>query len=251
MQTFGEQLIAARKAKGMTQDALANAAAVTRQTISSWERGRTVPDIDTIRRLSDILGTDLVRAAEGPGPAPAMEPLAEGRTPPMANDRRIKRWWIIAGAAVLVCVILSAVLWAPHRGAPAGGGDAFNAEVYRQETPNEAGKAYLTFDSKLWDEAGDNVEYQRYVITMYEQNGVGFSVSRAELQFEGKTGTVRSAVLNANDLRVSGVDPDILPYGSLPIDGGFPKGEFKRAGIAVYGNDANGTPLTFYSLVEF
>lgn len=52
MQTFGEQLAAARRAKGMTQEALSQAADVARNTISSWERGRTVPDIDMVRKLS-------------------------------------------------------------------------------------------------------------------------------------------------------------------------------------------------------
>ena len=254
MQTFGEQLTAARKAKGMTQDALAKAAAVTRQTISSWERGRTVPDIDTVHRLSDILGVDLIQAGEGQSAAPAVETAleADGQTAPAAAGRRqFKKWWMIAGAAALVCVVLLVFLLFPRKSAPAGGGGGFNAEYYQQETPNEAGKAYIAFDNRIWDETGDNSVYRCYEFKMFEKNGVGFTITQIEVEHEGKSGTVRSATLNASDMKASGINGDIAPYGSTTISGGFPKGEFLRCGIAVYGNDANGAPLTFYSLIEF
>ena len=268
MQTFGEQLTAARKARGMTQDALAKAAAVTRQTISSWERGRTVPDIDTVRRLSDILGVDLIQASEGQSAAPAVETAleVEGQTAPVvetasevegqtapaaAGKRQFKKWWMIAGAAALVCVVLLVFLLFPRKPAPAGGGGGFNAEYYQQETPNEAGKAYIAFDNRIWDETGDNSVYRCYEFKMFEKNGVGFTITQVEVEHEGKSGTVRSATLNASDMKASGINGDIAPYGSTTISGGFPKGEFLRCGIAVYGNDANGAPLTFYSLIEF
>lgn len=252
MQTFGEQLTAARKAKGLTQDALAKAAAVTRKTISSWERGCTIPDIDTIRRLSDILDADLIQPAEGQSAAPVIEATSEGQSAPAAASKhRIKKGWIAAGAVALACVALLSFLLFSRKPAPAGGDAMFNAEAYRQETPNEAGKAYLTFENKTWEETGENSDYQRYDFTMYEQNGVGFSVPRLEMQFEGKSGAIRLGKYGASDLQASGLDPDIIPYGSLTIDGGFPKGEFMRVGITVYGNDANGEPLTFHTLIEF
>ena len=260
MQTFGEQLTAARKAKGMTQDALAKAAAVTRQTISSWERGRTVPDIDTVRRLSDILGVDLIQASEGQSAAPAVETApvvetaseVEGQTAPAAaGKRQFKKWWMIAGGAALVCIVLLVFLLFPRKPAPAGGGDSFNAEYYQQETANEAGKAYIAFDNRIWDETGDNSVYRCYEFKMFEKNGVGFTITQVEVEQEGKSGAVRSATLNASDMKASGINGDIAPYGSTTISGGFPKGEFLRCGIAVYGNDANGAPLTFYSLIEF
>ena len=42
---------AAARARGLTQDALAGMLHVTRQTVSSWEIGRTEPDLDTLPRL--------------------------------------------------------------------------------------------------------------------------------------------------------------------------------------------------------
>ena len=90
MQNFGEQLTAARKAKGMTQEALAQAAAVTRQTISSWERGRTLPDVDSVRRLSSILGVEFMQLDEGQNAVPAVEAMPEvaGETAPAAAGKR-------------------------------------------------------------------------------------------------------------------------------------------------------------------
>ena len=48
-----------RTENNMTQDALAEKLSVTRQTISSWENGRTQPDIDMLEALSEALGTDI------------------------------------------------------------------------------------------------------------------------------------------------------------------------------------------------
>ena len=52
---FGENLKAARKAKGITQKELATRLHVVRQTISKWEKGLSVPDADLLIRLSKIL----------------------------------------------------------------------------------------------------------------------------------------------------------------------------------------------------
>ena len=63
MQTFAEQLSAARKAAGMTQAELADALQVTRTAVSSWERGRTQPDLNMVRKLSQTLKYDFVTGA--------------------------------------------------------------------------------------------------------------------------------------------------------------------------------------------
>lgn len=55
MQTIGEQIRAARKAKKMTQDQLAEILNMSRQGISHWEQGRTSPDAEMLLRLSQVL----------------------------------------------------------------------------------------------------------------------------------------------------------------------------------------------------
>lgn len=42
-----------RKTKGMTQEQLASRIGVTRQTVSKWEQGLSVPDADLLSKLSD------------------------------------------------------------------------------------------------------------------------------------------------------------------------------------------------------
>ena len=60
MSSFAENLLAARKASGMTQDELANVLHVARNTISTWEHGQRQPDLDTIRQLGEVLKYDFL-----------------------------------------------------------------------------------------------------------------------------------------------------------------------------------------------
>ena len=46
--TIGEQLTTARKARKLTQQQVAEQLHVTRQTISSWEVGRSYPDLASV-----------------------------------------------------------------------------------------------------------------------------------------------------------------------------------------------------------
>ena len=58
MSDLGERLRTRRTALHLTQDELAAQLFVTRQTISNYERGLSEPDLDTLRRLADVLQTD-------------------------------------------------------------------------------------------------------------------------------------------------------------------------------------------------
>ena len=113
------------------------------------------------------------------------------------------------------------------------------------------GFAYLTFENRAWTEKGDETDYQLYDFTMYERNGIGFSVAHIDLKYESKYGSVRAMTYGPEDMRISGQSANIVPFGSLTIKGGFPLGEFVRAGVAVYGSDANGEALIFYDLIDF
>lgn len=52
---FSENLKALRHKKGLTQEALAIKLNVTRQTISKWEKGISVPDAEMLVQLAEIL----------------------------------------------------------------------------------------------------------------------------------------------------------------------------------------------------
>ena len=117
MASIGEQIRDARKAKGMTQDALAETMSVSRQAVSHWETNRTMPDAEMLIRLSKVLGYSFEAAealedkqayAVQPASASSLnEKPAEGVKLP-----RRKVPYIIGAAAlaiVLLCVCLLVV----------------------------------------------------------------------------------------------------------------------------------------------
>lgn len=52
--TIGEQIQNLRIQKGLTQERLAEMLEVSRQSISKWELGQAVPDVDKIIRMSEL-----------------------------------------------------------------------------------------------------------------------------------------------------------------------------------------------------
>ena len=55
----GEYLAALRKYYKITQDELAERLSVTRQAISKWENGATIPDIELLMKLSELYGVSI------------------------------------------------------------------------------------------------------------------------------------------------------------------------------------------------
>ena len=54
---IGENIKTYRQKKGYTQEEVANRLHVTRQTISKWEKGQSVPDAEQLIKLAVILET--------------------------------------------------------------------------------------------------------------------------------------------------------------------------------------------------
>ncbi len=59
--SFGLYLVSLRKKNYLTQDELADIIGVTRQAISNWERGVTLPDVQFVLPLAKILDTTAER----------------------------------------------------------------------------------------------------------------------------------------------------------------------------------------------
>ena len=53
---FGERLLALRRERNLSQERLAELLGVSRQAVSKWETGESLPDIDKVVRLSQLLG---------------------------------------------------------------------------------------------------------------------------------------------------------------------------------------------------
>lgn len=74
-ETLGKRISTARKALGLTQDALAEKLGVTAQAVSKWENGQSCPDITILPKLSQIFGmsVDTLLGVTQPEPEKACE----------------------------------------------------------------------------------------------------------------------------------------------------------------------------------
>lgn len=69
--TLAEKILDLRTRRGMSQEDLAAALEVSRQSVSKWETGQSTPDLDKIIKLADLFGVsvdELVREGERPAP---------------------------------------------------------------------------------------------------------------------------------------------------------------------------------------
>lgn len=103
---FKDHLTALRAERGLTQEELARALNVTRQTISKWERGLVAPDTVNLSALGRLYGVSLDELVNGP---PQEEPTPEEEAPP--ESAPAPRWSVPrkrVGAAVLAgCILLT------------------------------------------------------------------------------------------------------------------------------------------------
>lgn len=59
MQDFSEKLISLRRSKGLSQEQLAQALGVSRQSVSKWESGGAMPELGKLLGLSDLFGVSV------------------------------------------------------------------------------------------------------------------------------------------------------------------------------------------------
>ena len=52
---LNENIKAIRKSKGLSQEELAAKLNVVRQTISKWEKGYSIPDVEMLTKIADVL----------------------------------------------------------------------------------------------------------------------------------------------------------------------------------------------------
>lgn len=99
---FAENLLNARKRKGLSQEKLAEMLHVSRQAVSKWETGESTPDMDNLIRLREALGISLdallLEAPEEPATEakePASAPVAQRNqaTPGARNAYGARRCW--------------------------------------------------------------------------------------------------------------------------------------------------------------
>ena len=54
-----DNLVQLRKYRGMTQEDLADAVGVTRQSVAKWESGDSIPDLEKCKIIADLFGVSL------------------------------------------------------------------------------------------------------------------------------------------------------------------------------------------------
>ena len=109
-----ENLQALRKAKGLSQEELAERIHVVRQTVSKWEKGLSVPDADLLIQLAEALDTSvstLLGETVEPEETPEIQQLSEklaavNQELARQKERSRKRWraafFLLAAAALAV-----------------------------------------------------------------------------------------------------------------------------------------------------
>lgn len=116
---FSENLKAVRQTRGISQEELASRLHVVRQTVSKWEQGRSVPDADTLVRISEVLETDVATLL---GFTPAKEEreervvdealavqLAQLNEQLAIQNRRRHRIWLTIGVVLVAILLLTVV----------------------------------------------------------------------------------------------------------------------------------------------
>ena len=101
---FKERIYQARKAKGFSQEDLAELTGVSRQAVSKWETGEAMPDMEKLIALCGALELNIEYLALGKAPEP--------KNP---SPRKPLIW---LGAAILAAVCFAGGFFAGYRTAP-------------------------------------------------------------------------------------------------------------------------------------
>ena len=106
--TLGQNIQTARKAKGISQEALAEKICVSRQALGKWEKDTALPGVDNLQALAKELGVsvDALLGSAAPDTAAPAVTLNALRDLLDARDaearRRRRRAWLAAAAAAAV-----------------------------------------------------------------------------------------------------------------------------------------------------
>lgn len=117
-----------RKNRGFTQEDLAARLYVTRQTISKWEKGYSVPDADLLSHMAEVFEVpvgELLGAPSTPpaDPDPIVEQLSRLNEQLAIRNRRAARIWRIVGftlGGIVLLFLLAVVLGILFSATPSG-----------------------------------------------------------------------------------------------------------------------------------
>ena len=112
--TLGQNLQAARKAKGLSQETLAEQIGVSRQALGKWEKDTALPGLDNMQAAAQVLGvsvdTLLGTGDASPAPAVTLDALRDLLAARDAEQHKRRRLWGLLGVAAIVVVVLLLVV---------------------------------------------------------------------------------------------------------------------------------------------
>lgn len=116
-----DNLKGARIKKGMSQEHLAIQLNVVRQTVSKWEKGSSVPDAETLVKISEILSVPVNVLLDEPQPQETVELSDVAKQLAQMNEltalkmqREKERYAAAKKFAIILATILALVAILPH-----------------------------------------------------------------------------------------------------------------------------------------
>lgn len=241
MPNFAEQLNAVRKQRNITQEQLAKALNVSRPTISHWENGRAIPDVDTIKQISRLMDYDFLAldtdTAGSPEPAADEAASAPAEQPQPQPAPRKKPIALLAALGVLIlCVVLGVVCFL------SAGTSTAQAlvTVTPQEDPVHIRRTEDFANGAAWV----------YVFDVAETAGVPFTAQSATLYYVHSDGNEEESRFSADDI-TSWWGTNVIQEGAGQFfSGSLPMQAMHGVRLVLAGVDANGNALSFEGSVS-
>lgn len=266
MQSFSDELIAARKSQGMTQEDLAKAVNVSRSMVSHWETGRNKPDVENTRRLSEVL-----HCAFAQEDIPVMmdqQPLERGGAAPSAR----RRWGYVCAFAggMLAALFVWLILQIPARLDAPLSPDKVPARAVDSEFPYEThsiawyklpnqpvpDRPYLEFlvegqpvKATRTDDLPGGIGWT-YTLDLVETHGFDYEVEECLVAVFLDEGRAHARQYLGESI-VSWWGSSTVPAGgSRQLTGRLPMDSSIGIGFLIRGRDAEGDELTFHYYLE-
>ena len=114
---FAEKILTLRKARNLTQEQLAEKLDVSRQSISKWESGQAVPELEKIVAMStvfDVTTDYLLKSSEIDDLSVKTEMLERQQQQMFARERQQRQVWDCILYAIAVYLVFFAVCFVEH-----------------------------------------------------------------------------------------------------------------------------------------
>ncbi len=246
-QDFGRRIYERRKEIQMTQEQLAEAMHVSRQTVSHWENGRRQPDEATLAAVWAALG--VAPEAVCPASQPADAPVTPAPRKP----------WLAMAAAVCAATLLVLLIFnIPNGSAPAPDPTGVTQADLLKPVVARDGVAHLAIEPRsapvkrnpqIIDQMADgwNVEY-----TVRMQNEMPFVLTQmTEICFTSETHSKVLRQLSGLECLEESYFPHLIfqPGESFEVDVDLPSDDIVAYGVILEGLDTYGNTLRFTQLI--